>query len=303
MERARQAYAGLARAVAQFEPVTMIARPQDARAAQTMCGDGVTLSAHEIDDSWIRDSGPSFVRDGQGGLAGVIWHFNGWGGRYAPHDRDARIASEILNDLSLTGHPAALVAEGGALHVDGVGTLLTTEQCLLNPNRNPGMTRDKVEAILKKMLGVGRVIWLAQGLSGDETDGHIDNVACFAAPGQVILQGCADISDANFAIVNENRRRLLMARDAGGGVLEVVELPAPRARLDASGKRLTLSYVNFYLTNGGLILPSFEDPADAAARQILAEAFPGRRIVQYPALDIVQGGGGIHCVTQQMPAA
>ena len=303
MERARRAYAGLARVIAQFEPVTMIARPQDVGAAQAMCGDGVTLSAHEIDDSWIRDSGPSFVRDGQGGLAGVIWRFNGWGGKYVPHDRDARIASEIIRDYGLAGHPAALFAEGGALHVDGAGTLLTTEQCLLNPNRNPGMARDEVEAILKTMLGVGRVIWLAQGLSGDETDGHIDNVACFAAPGRVILQGCKDVSDANFAIAAENRGRLMAARDARGMPLEIIELPAPPPRLDARGNRMTLSYVNFYLVNGGLILPLFDDPADAAARQILAEVFPGRRIVQYPALDIVQGGGGIHCVTQQMPAA
>lgn len=302
MERARLAYATVARAITRFEPVTMIARPEHMGAAAAICGADVTVISHEIDDSWMRDTGPTFVRDGQGGLAGVQWRFNGWGGKYVPHDRDAGIATALLRDLGLACHAAPLFAEGGALHVDGAGTLVTTEQCLLNPNRNPAMSRIDVEAVLKDMLGVHKVIWLEQGLSGDETDGHIDNVVCFAAPGRVILQGCDDPADANYAIVADNRARLKAARDARGMQLEIVELPAPRARLDNRGDRLTLSYVNFYLTNGGLIMPAFDDPADAPAQQILAAAFPGRMIVQLPALDIVQGGGGIHCITQQMPA-
>ena len=303
LERARHAYAEVARAIAKFEPVTMLANPEHMRAAWALCGDAVTISAHEMDDSWIRDTGPSFVRDGQGGLAGVQWRFNGWGGKYLPHDRDARIATEILNDLGLACHAPPLVAEGGALHADGAGTLLTTEQCLLNPNRNPGMQCGEVEAILKSMLGASRVIWLGQGLSGDETDGHVDNVACFAAPGRIILQGCADPADANFSIAADNRARLMAARDARGLPLEIVELPAPRMRIGSDGRSLTLSYVNFYLVNGGLIMPAFDDPADAPARQILAGLFPGRKIVQLDALDIVAGGGGIHCITQQMPSA
>jgi len=300
--RARFAYAAVARAITRFEPVTMIANPEQAQAARAACGDAVTISAHAIDDSWIRDTGPSFVRLGQGELAGVCWRFNGWGGKYTPHDKDARIAGVILDELGIARHPAALTAEGGALHVDGAGTLLTTEQCLLNTNRNPGMGRDQVEDVLKKQLGVSKIIWLAEGLSGDETDGHIDNVACFSAPGRVLLQGCADPADANYPIVAANRACLNAALDARGNRLEIVELPAPKPRNDKNGNRLTLSYINFYLVNGGLIMPSFDDPADAPARQILADMFPGRELVQVPALDIVQGGGGIHCITQQMPA-
>jgi agmatine deiminase len=303
LERARHAYAGVARAIAQFEPVTMLANPEHVRAAQALCGNAVTISAHEMDDSWIRDTGPSFVRDGQGGLAGVQWRFNGWGNKYRPHDRDARIATEILAELGLACHAAPLVAEGGGLHSDGAGTLLTTEQCLLNPNRNPDKRREDVEAILKTMLGAEKVIWLGQGLSGDETDGHVDNVACFAAPGRILLQGCTDPADANFSIAADNRARLMAARDARGLPLEIMELPAPKTRWGSDGRPLTLSYVNFYLVNGGLIMPAFYDPADAPAHQMLASIFPGREIVQLDALDIIIGGGGIHCITQQMPAA
>lgn len=302
MERARLATAAVARAIAEFEPVTLLARPEHVAAATAACGAGVTVSAYELDDSWIRDTGPTFVRDVQCGLAGVQWRFNGWGGKYIPHNRDAALAGALLHDLGIACHKAALVAEGGALHVDGAGTLLTTEQCLLNPNRNPGMSRAAIEAELKRLLGVRQVIWLGEGLRGDETDGHIDNLACFSGPGRVVVQGCEDRTDANFSIVADAIARLRTARDAAGHTLEIIQLPAPRARMDDKGNRLTLSYVNFYLVNGGLIMPAFDDPADGAARQILAGLFPNRRVVQLPALDIVRGGGGIHCITQQMPA-
>lgn len=301
LERARLAYANVARAIAQFEPVTMVARPEHADAATIICGTGVTVVSHEIDDSWIRDTGPSFVRDGQGGLAGVQWRFNGWGGKYMPHDKDARIASALLRDLGLDCVRTPLIAEGGALHVDGAGTLITTQQCLLNPNRNPGMDASEIEAVLKPLLGVSKVIWLEQGLSGDETDGHIDNVACFARPGTLIIQDCEDPADPDFAIVAQNLESLRSEHDAAGNRLEILKLPAPKRVLDGQGGFLTLSYVNFYLVNGGLIMPGFDDPADARAKQVLAAAFPDRRIVQIAALDIVRGGGGIHCITQQMP--
>lgn len=302
LERARLAYATVARAIAGFEPVTMIARPEHVADAITVCGPDVLVGAYEIDDSWMRDSGPTFVRDGQGGLAGLQWRFNGWGGKYIPYDRDAVIATLLLRDLGLVCHAPPLFAEGGALHVDGAGTLITTAQCLLNPNRNPGMGRADVEEILKRNLGIRKVIWLEQGLSGDETDGHIDNVACFSAPGHVILQGCDDPDDANYHIVADNLSQLRTARDANGRSLEILQLPMPGKRLDSRGEPLTLSYVNFYLVNGGVIMPAFDDPADALARARMAAIFPDRRVVQLPALDIVQGGGGIHCITQQMPA-
>ncbi len=301
LERARLAHANVARAIAQFEPVTLVTRPEHADAAAAICGAGVSVISHEIDDSWMRDTGPSFVRDGKGALAGVQWRFNGWGGKYVPHDKDARIASELLRELGLDCLRAPLIAEGGALHVDGAGTLLTTRQCLLNPNRNPGLSASEVEAVLKPLLGVSKVIWLEQGLSGDETDGHIDNVACFSRQGTLIVQDCEDPADPDFPIVAQNLERLRTERDAAGNRLEILKLPAPKRVPDDRGGFLTLSYVNFYLVNGGLIMPAFDDPADARAKQVLASVFPGRRIVQIAALDIVRGGGGIHCITQQMP--
>lgn len=301
MEKARAAYAAVARAIARFEPVTMIARPEHIAEAQKACGSGVSVQGHAIDDSWLRDTGPSFVRDAQGRLAGVAWRFNGWGGKYQPYDQDAAFAASLLQELGLPCLKAPLVAEGGALHVDGEGTLLTTRQCLLNANRNPGLDQAGAEQILREFLGVRKIIWLNEGLSGDETDGHVDNAVCFAAPGKVILQGCDDPGDANYTIAAENHSLLAGETDAAGRRFEIIRLPLPKPRFDAKGQRLTLSYVNYYLANGGIVLPSFGDPADGIAREIIAGAFPGRPIVQTPALDIVAGGGGIHCITQQMP--
>ena len=301
LEKARAAYASVANAIARFEPVTMVARPEHRADVRKACGSGVQVKDHAIDDSWLRDTGPSFVRDARGHLSGVAWRFNGWGGKYQPHNRDASFAASLLEDLGLPCLKAPMVAEGGAIHVDGEGTLLTTRQCLLNVNRNPGMAQSDIERILGEFLGVRKIIWLNEGLNGDETDGHIDNVVCFAAPGKLILQGCEDPADANFRIAKDNHALLAEETDAAGRRFEIIRLPLPGPRFDAHGKRLTLSYVNYYVANGGIIMPSFDDPADARARDILAAAFPGRRIIQTPALDIVAGGGGIHCITQQMP--
>ncbi len=303
LDRARRAFAAVAQAISRFEPVTMIARAEHAAAARQICGAGVGISEYAIDDSWLRDTGPTFVRDGQGKLAGVSWRFNGWGEKYIPYDRDGAFAAALLRDLGLPCEEAPLTAEGGALHVDGAGTLITTKQCLLNANRNPHMTAPEIEMVLGKMLGARKVIWLEQGLDGDETDGHIDNVVCFAAPGRLILQGCEDPADANYAIAAENLARLNSERDAAGNRFEILQLPAPRLRTGPGGGRLTLSYVNYYLANGALVMPGFDDPADAPARQALGAAFPERQVIQIPALDIVAGGGGIHCITQQMPAS
>src|SRR5262249_44671334 len=190
---------------------------------------------------------------------------------------------------------------GGALHVDGEGTLLTTEQCLLNPNRNPKLARETVEQCLKLYLGVDKVIWLGSGFSDIETDGHVDNIACFAAPGKVIA-GVPPHNHPDREPVKAAMHRLREARDAQGRALEIIELPQPKKlRTSWSGRLLETSYVNFYLANGAVVMPAFSDPHDEKARTILAQCFPGRDIMQIDALDIVQGGGGIHCITQQEP--
>jgi agmatine deiminase len=203
--------------------------------------------------------------------------------------------------LGAAPYRADLVCEGGALHCDGEGTILSTEQCLLNPNRNPGRTRGDVETQLKHYLGAHHVVWLGGGFSDTETDGHIDNIACFAQPGRVVL-GIPAKNHPDRAAVEDARARLKDARDAKGRAFEIVELPQPRRlRRSWNGALLPMSYVNFYLANGALIMPAFDDAGDEPARTILAQCFPGRDIMQIDALDIVAGGGGIHCITQQEP--
>ncbi len=295
MAAAKKAYAEVARAIARFEPVTMAANRADADEAAEMTG--VEIFPVALDDSWARDTGPTFVRDRADDRAAIHWRFNAWGGKYAPFDRDARFAAHVAASAKVPVHPASIICEGGAIHSDGQGTVLTTEQCLLNPNRNPGLTRAVAEQVLHYAVGAARVVWLGDGFSDTETDGHVDNIACFAAPGIVIL-GVPDSADhPDCQSVRVARARL---KTAG---LEVIELLQPhKVRRDAAGLLLQTSYVNFYLCNEGLVMPSFDDPHDGRARDTLAMAFPGRDIAVVPALDIVAGGGGIHCITQQEPA-
>lgn len=301
LARSRRAYAEVANVIARYEPVCMVARPGDADEARRACAPGVSVLPYPIDDSWLRDTGPSFVKNAQGQLAGVGWRFNGWGEKYVPHAADADFAARLLADLGLPCFKAPLVAEGGAVHVDGDGTLITTGQCLLNGNRNPEMNRAAVELTLKEYLGVRKIIWLERGLDGDETDGHIDNIACFAAPGKILMQGCSDPSDPNYPNFIDNLNCLRAARDARGRAFEIIQLPAARPRTGQEGRPLVLSYVNFYIANGAIIMPSFNDEADQNAAALISSAAPGREVVQIDALDIVAGGGGIHCITQQMP--
>ncbi len=302
LEEARTAYAEVAKAIAEFEPVTMIANSDEVAEVSLYCGGGVACVPVPHDDSWMRDVGPTFVFDAAGSLAGVDWGFNGWGGKYEPHDRDAEVARRILERLEIPRIETDLVLEGGAIHVDGEGTLLTTEQCLLNENRNPGMSRADIERELRRLLGVESVIWLGQGLLDDETDGHVDNLACFVRPGTVLAMTTADRKDDNHEALQDNLARLRAARDARGRELEIIELPQPKRRKGPDGRRLALSYVNFYLANEAVIVPSFEDSNDKAALEAIARCFPGRKAIQIGASDIVVGGGGIHCITQQQPA-
>lgn len=298
--RAHQATARIARAISSFEPVVMAARPQDALEAKLATAGKIEIYEVALDDSWARDMGPTFLSGPGGARAGVAWQFNAWGNKYHPYTNDAALAGRILARAGAAAYAAPLVCEGGAIHSDGEGTLITTEQCLLNPNRNPNLTRQQIEERLALFTGARKIIWLGEGFSDDETDGHVDNIACFAAPGRVIVGVPAAKSHPDYEPVMEAIRRLGEARDAAGRKIEIVEIVQPRKQAtDWRGRPLQASYVNFYLANGGVVMPSFDDPNDEAARAGIADCFPGRDILQIDALDIVQGGGGIHCITQQ----
>ncbi|WP_340117978.1 agmatine deiminase family protein [Pelagibius sp. 7325] len=303
LDAARGAYAAVARAISAFEPVTMLANAAEVAEAAARCGTTVATQALPLNDSWMRDSGPTFVVDGKGGLGGVDWRFNAWGEKFHPFDEDARIAGRVLEQLAVPRYAPPLVLEGGSIHVDGEGTLLTSEECLLNPNRNAALDRAAIEDLLRRYLGVSAFVWLGQGLDKDDTDGHVDNIACFVRPGVVMAVTCDDPADPNHAILGDNLARLKQARDAKGRALEVIELPLPREARHLDGQRLALSYVNYYIANGGIVMPSFDDANDALAYDIVSKAFPERRVTQVPALPILAGGGGIHCITQQQPRA
>lgn len=304
-EQVCQGYAEIIAAIAEFEPVTVVVNPDDLEKVSRLFADNrIECLPIEHNDAWLRDNGPTFVVNDEGGLAGVNWRFNAWGGKYSPWDLDDAVAPQILRHVGVRQFDAPLVMEGGSIHTDGEGTLLTTEECLLNPNRNPQLSREQIEAHLRNFVNAERIIWLKRGLSGDETDGHVDNVACFAAPGKVILQVCDDPDDENYAITQENLKILQEAVDAKGRRLEVIPIQQPpKAFYD--GARLTLSYLNFYFVNGGIILPVFGGAAgetDRMAQQVLSETFPDRRIRTVNGMAIIREGGNVHCTTQQMPA-
>ncbi len=302
LEAARESYAEVADTIARFEPVTMIAKPKNVTEVSLHSGAGVGTFPLPHDDSWMRDNGPTFVVNGQGQVAGVNWRWNAWGNQYPDHERDAAVAAKVLEHLGLTRYEAPIVMEGGAIHSDGEGTVMTTESVALNPNRNPGLSAADIEEVFAGYLGARKVIWLGEGLQDDETDGHVDNLACFARPGVVVALSASDPADANHKALADNLARLKAATDAKGRSLEIVTIEQPRPRFMADGRRLALSYINFYIANGAIVMPAFEDPQDARARDTLARLFPDREIVQIPALDILHGGGGIHCITQQQPA-
>ena len=303
IEAARQAYADVAEAISAFEPVTMIAKPE-ATASVSLYASGKAVSVLPMpqDDSWVRDHGPTFLVDDQGNLGGVAWRFNGWGENVTDYAQDARMAARILEHVNAKTFVSALVTEGGSLHVDGEGTGLVCETALLDPARNPGLGKDEIEAELKAFLNLDKLIWLPAGLEDDETRGHIDNLACFARPGVVLAASCDDTADANHAITQANLDILRAATDAQGRTLEVLTLPQPKRRDRKDGRRLTLSYVNFYIANGGVVMPAFADSADKAAYKVVSAAFPDRKVVQVEVSELLLGGGGIHCITQQQPA-
>ena len=300
LDEARDEYASVARAIADFEPVHMVANPGDAAGVRNRCGAGIEVIALPIDDSWVRDNGPTFVVNGSGGVAAVGFTFNAWGDRWQPHDSDAAIPERIARHLGLPFYRAPMVAEGGAFLVDGEGTLLTTEQCLLHPNRNGAMTRDAVEDVLRAYLGVRTIVWLPFGHSLDTgpegTDGHIDGIAAYVAPGHVLLEVPEIPGATEYASGRANLAALEAAVDAAGRRFRVT-------RLDP-GRATEVVYANLYLANGAAIVPVTGNPAeDEPVLAYLAAVFPGRSIVPVVGRTISFGGGGPHCITQQIPAA
>ncbi len=295
---ARAVYSEIARTIARFEPVTMVAAPDDAAGAASDLGPAVDVVALPIDDSWMRDSGPIIVFGPEGTRHTLHFRFNAWGEKWSPWDADAAVGALIAERLGLPVHEIPMVLEGGSVAIDGAGTLVTTERCLLNPNRNPEMTRAAIEAVLRESFGVDRIVWLSDAIAEDDgTDGHVDNVVAFCAPGHTLLQGCADPDNANQAIAIDNRRRL----EAAG--ITVTEIPVlPYAWFAASNRSIPVPYVNFYVVNGAVIVPTAGDPADTDALAIIGAQFPGREVVAVPGGVLAHGGGGVHCITQQVPA-
>jgi agmatine deiminase len=293
--QARSDYAAVANAVAAFEPVTMVANPgADAASARAACGANVEIVELPLDDSWLRDCGPIYRYEDDGTRTAVHFGFNAWGEKFPPWDRDAAVGRLIARRLGDPVIEEELILEGGSILTDGEGTLLTTEQCLLNPNRNPARSRRQIEQTLRDRLGVGTVLWLGMGLVEDrDTDGHVDLIAAFTRPGHVLLQTVAE-GNPNFEHCQENRRRL---GDAGVEVTEVPWLPY----VEVGGEQIAASYLNFYLCNGGVVAPVAGADTDEEAVATIAAAYPDHEVVSVPGTVIAYGGGGPHCITQQVP--
>lgn len=319
---AQRAFTDVASAIARFEPVRVGVSAAHYEFARSQLPEAVRVVEISHDDAWMRDVGPTVVVNKKGVKRGIDWRFNAWGGLagglYFPWNLDDAVARKVLEIEGCDRYRAPIINEGGAIHVDGQGTALVTEQCLLNPNRNPELGRAEIEGHLRDYLGVREIIWLGEGVVNDETDGHIDNLACFVRPGVVALHWADDPADPQFAVSSDALHRLKSARDARGRPFEVIKLPMPgplelsaveaagirhseNAHRREAGLRLAASYVNFYIANRGIIMPLLDKKTDSLAAARLKRAFPGRQVVGVPAREILLGGGNIHCITQQLP--
>ena len=299
-------FASFVRTLADFEPVHVLAGGEAVRSeAERTLGDldHVVLHAIATNDAWTRDHGPTFlVGPGEQPPALVDWQYNAWGGKYPPYDQDNAVPSQIATKLGRRRFAPPFVLEGGAIDGNGRGTILTTESCLLNPNRNPAATHASVERYLADYLGARNVLWLkGGGVSGDDTDGHVDQLARFVNATTVVVAVEEDPDDENFAALAKNFEQLKSMTDQEGRLLEVVPLPLPRP-LYYRSRRLPASYLNFYIANGVVVAPVFDDPADEIALETLARFFPDRQVLGLLAVDLVWGLGAFHCLSQQEPA-
>jgi agmatine deiminase len=321
---AQAAFAAVASAIAATEKVTVAVSARQFRNARAVLAPRIRVVELSADDSWMRDVGPTFLVDRRRRRRAVDWKFNAWGGLdkglYFPWDLDDAVAGKVCEIEATDRYRAPFVLEGGSVHVDGQGTVLTTEECLLNRNRNPHLSRADLERLLAAFLGIETVVWLGRGVVNDETDGHVDNLCCFVAPGEVCLTWTDDRRDPQYQISREAYERLASARDARGRRFKIHRLVQPgplrmtreeAAGIDGhapnaarhAGNRLAGSYVNFYIANRRVVMPLLDRRRDAAAAAVLRHALPGREIVGIPAREILLGGGNIHCITQQVPRA
>lgn len=319
---AQRAFTAVASAIARSELVTMGVSAEQFETARNALPAGVRVVEISSNDAWMRDVGPTFVVDRRGRTRGVDWMFNAWGGKsggaYSHWELDDQVAAKVLEIECCSRYRAPFILEGGAIHADGQGTLMTTEECLLNPNRNPKLGRGQIESLLERYLGAREIIWLSRGVFNDETDGHVDNLCCFVRPGVVALTWCDnpedpqyDISRAAFEVLQKTKdstdRRLRIHKLMQPGPLYMT--PAEAAGIESSpdckprraGDRLAGSYVNFYVANRQIVMPLLDPRTDGPAKSALARLFPGRKVVGVPSREILLGGGNIHCITQQQP--
>jgi len=318
---AQATFVNVAKAVAETTPVTMVVSAAQFENARTMLPSHIQLLEMSTDDSWMRDIGPSYVVNDQGERRGVDWHFNAWGGLvdglYFPWDKDDAVARKVCEALGDASYRAPIVLEGGSIHVDGEGTLYTTEECLLHPSRNPDLSREQIEQVLKDYLAVEKVIWIPQGLYNDETNGHVDNLIHVVCPGEIALTWCDDEDDPQYAISRMALDVLQTETDAKGRQLKVHKLPMPgplyisddeASGVDASegmervpGERLAGSYANYLISNCHIIYPLLDPKYDDDVAALLSEWYPGYKVSGVDAREILLGGGNIHCITQQIP--
>ncbi|WP_170407424.1 agmatine deiminase family protein [Ruegeria arenilitoris] len=303
LPQARREYADVALAIAQFEPLTMLYDPESCDGIDALKGqNNIDLVECPLDDSWLRDNGPTFVLDEDGALAGVDWVFDGWGGEW-PHDRDAKVAARVIELAGAEHNASEMIYEGGALNIDDKGTCVVTRQCYEHRTRNGGPTPEEFEKELCDQLGLSKVIWLNRTLENDSTNGHVDVVAAFV-PGGILCQVSADPEDSDYENLLANRAILESETDAEGNPLVIHQVTSPPVDRKADGSRRFLSYINFYLVNGGVIVPQYGFPEhDKEAMDVLAGLFPDRKVVGVMTNTIADGGGNIHCITQQQPKA
>lgn len=320
---ARRAFAEVAEAIARSEQVTVCASGAQYDNARALLPAHIRVVEMSSNDAWARDYAPTFVKNDTGVIRGIDWGFNAWGGLhdglYFPWDKDDQMARKLCDLLEKDVYcKRDFILEGGSIHVDGEGTCMVTESCLLSGGRNPALSREEIEEVLRAYLNVSKILWLPRGIYNDETNEHVDNICAFTAPGEVVLAWTEDRRDVQYAMSRACLDYLEQALDAKGRRIRVHKLPLPKPvtvteeecrGLDAyrdqptrtAGERLAASYVNFYIANGSIVMPGFGDPADQAAKEILQGLFPDREVVQIYARDILIGGGNIHCITQQVP--
>lgn len=300
---AQHAHADVAKVISQYEPVRMLTPAHLVEQAQTLCGSTVRVEVVDIDDSWCRDTGPVYVYDENDMRIATDWVFNGWGQRFTPHNQDDALASHVARIRGDYSVRMNMVFEGGALNVDGRGLGITTMQCLLNPNRNPTMSQSDIERTLSDVLGVSHMVWLPFGLSLDaDTDGHVDNVAVCTPTDQVLLQGCLPTDEEDFIRTSVNEKVARNSTDANGRSLNVEVLPVlPYVETQRGMK--CVPYINYYVANGCVVVPTTGHEADHDMVQVIESMYPRRDVIPVPVGAILAlGGGGIHCITQQVPA-